>query len=234
MVDPVADVEPGDVIRPPAPDRRRRPRTRHAPVRSPTTLVGSNSIPQASNSFFRSEWVSVGRHAGRRGRCRQRLAPGIDHRHQLAAAHHELVDRVQCRGRQVLRLGHQQHLDVRVDHLRVGRHGFHRVGLPQQHRRGVGLPAGPRPWRHHHRPRIAVQRQRRHHADHRPFRVRQFVDQLGQVVFQEPLALGLEERDGPLVVLQIGPGQAEIDLRARPDPAARLAGRRPWRGPRCR
>ena len=44
-------------------------------------------------------------------------------------------------------------------------------------------------------------------------RVGQFIDQLGQVVFQEPLAFGLEERNGPLVILQVRAREAEIDLR---------------------
>ena len=77
-------------------------------------------MPQASNSFFRSELVSVGGMPVGRGRGGHRLAPRIDHHHQPAAAHDELVDGIERRVRQVLRLGDQQHLDVGIDHLRVG------------------------------------------------------------------------------------------------------------------
>ena len=40
------------------------------------------------------------------------------------------------------------------------------------------------------------------------------MDQLGQIVFEKALALGLEERDDLLVVGRVGRGEAEIDLLA--------------------
>ena len=192
-------------------------------------------MPQASNSFFRSEPVSVGgMPVGRRGGG-HRLAPRIDHHHQPAAAHDELVDGVLRRLRQVLRLGHQQHLDVGIDHLRVERHRLHRdwsgAAASTTHRAGRRRRWPPR---HHHRARIAIERQRRHHADHRALRVGQLVDQLGQVVFQEALALGLEERRWcarrPAGWCRPGRNRPA----RRPDRPARLAARRRARGPRCR
>ncbi len=66
----------------------------------------------------------------------------------------------------------------------------------------------------HHGPGIAIQRQRRHHPQNRALRVGQLIDQPRQVVFQEALAIGLEEPDRALVIQQIGADQAEIDLLA--------------------
>ena len=40
------------------------------------------------------------------------------------------------------------------------------------------------------------------------------MDELGEVVFEEALALGLEERDHLLVVGRVGGGEPEIDLLA--------------------
>ena len=122
-------------------------------------------MPQASNSFFRLELVSVGGTPLASG-WRPRLAPRIDHHHQPAAAHDELVDGVLRGVGQVLGLGDQQHLDVGIDHLRVGGNRLHLVGLAQQHGRCIGLPATTSwPCIAIIMPRIAVERQRRHHAD---------------------------------------------------------------------
>ena len=175
-------------------------------------------MPQAANSRCRSDPVLVGGSPPGFGVDSQRVAPGIDHHHQPAAAHHELVDCVLRRFGQVLRVGHQQHLDVGRDHLRIQRHRFHRVGLAQQHGGGIGLTdriaRHALAHRHHHELRVAIDRQRRHHADHRARRVGQLINQLRQVVFQETFAVGLEEGDGALVVQQVGAGQAEIDFLA--------------------
>ena len=131
--------------------------------------------------------------------------------------------------------GDQQHLDVGIDHLRVGGDRLHRLVCRSSMVDAYGWPpAALAAHRHHHRARIAIERQRRHHADHRPLRIRQVIDQLGQVVFQEAFALRLEEGDGALVVLQVGAGEAEIHLHAALIDRHALQADRPWRGPRCR
>jgi hypothetical protein len=66
----------------------------------------------------------------------------------------------------------------------------------------------------HRRHDVAFERQRGHQPDHRLLREGEAVHQLGQVVFEEALALGLEERDGLLIVGRIGGGKPEIDLHA--------------------
>ena len=93
------------------------------------------------------------------------------------------------------RFGHQQHLDVRVDHLRIGWHWFHVVGLPQQRGGRIGLPGTAR------RPCVSIIMRgspSNGSDDMTPttgrFGIGQLVDQLGQVVFQKAFALWLEER----------------------------------------
>ncbi len=58
--------------------------------------------------------------------------------------------------------------------------------------------------------RVARHRQRGDDGQARPFRVRQRVHQARQVVFQEPRALGREQRDRLAVVGAVAPGQAEV------------------------
>ena len=215
MVDAVTDVEPCDVIH-----------RLHTFIRTgahpPCTGEIADHLGRIEHDAPGIEQLlqigtGVGRrHAGRRGGGCHGLAPRVDHRHQPPAAHDELVDGVESCIRQVLRLGHQQHLDVGIDHLCVGGDRLHLVGLPQQGRRCIGLTGATAlaAHRHHHRAWITVDRQRRHHADHGTLRVGQVVDQFGQVVFKEALALRLEEGDGAFIVFQVAAGQAEIHLHA--------------------
>ena len=56
--------------------------------------------------------------AGHRAGLLVEIGVGIDEGDQLAAAQHELVERVLGRLRQVARVDHQQDLDLRVDGFR--------------------------------------------------------------------------------------------------------------------
>ena len=61
---------------------------------------------------------------------------------------------------------------------------------------------------------VAFELQCRDQPDHLALREGERLDQLGQIIFQELLAIGLEEGDGVGVVGRIAGGQAEIDLLA--------------------
>ena len=139
-----------------------------------------------------------------------RLRIGIDEDQRVAALQHELVDGVERLVGQVLRMDDHQHVDV-VRHLvDVGRDRLHVVELLQLLDHDIGHHRAAL----HRRHQVAFERQRRHQPDHRLLREGEAVDQLGQIVFEEALALGLEERDDLLVVGRVGGGEAEIDLLA--------------------
>ena len=111
----------------------------------------------------------------------------VDEHDQVAAAQHVLVNRVLRGRRQLLRMDQQQHLQAIVHVLQAGR--IKRLQLEQL----AQLL--------HHRPRllpqrqVALHRQRAEHADRRLAHLVQLVQQLGDVVFEEGLARGVEERD---------------------------------------
>ena len=134
----------------------------------------------------------------------------VDKDQRLAAPQHELVDREQGLGRQILRMHQHQHVDIGRDHVDVGGQRLDLVELLQlvddRHR-----PARPAL---HHRHHVALERQRADQPDDGLFREGQGVDELGQIVFEKALALGREKRDDLLVVGRIGRGEAEINLLA--------------------
>ncbi len=134
----------------------------------------------------------------------------IDEDERLAAFQDELVDREQCLVRQVLRMHEHQHIDIGRDRIDIGGQRLDRIELLQLLHDGhrLGRTAA------HHRHHVAFERQGADQPDHRLFRKRQAVDELGQIVFEKALALGLEERDDLLVVGRVGRGETEIDLLA--------------------
>ncbi len=138
------------------------------------------------------------------------LGERIDKDERLAAFQDELVDREQCLVRQVLRMHEHQHIDIGRDRIDVGGQRLDRIELLQLlhdcHR--LGRTAA------HHRHHVAFERQRADQADDRLLGKRQAVDELGQIVFEKALALGLEERNDLLVVGRVGRGETEIDLLA--------------------
>ena len=148
------------------------------------------------------------RRAGLARLCRLQFGMRVDKDQRLAAPQHELVDREQGLGRQILRVHQHQHIDIRRDYVDVGVERLDLVELLQlvddRHR-----PA--RPALHHGR-HVALERQGADQPDDGLFRDGQGVDQLGQVVFEKALALGREKRDDLLVVGRIGRGEAEINL----------------------
>ena len=84
------------------------------------TLPGSISTPQALNSVGSWSWSGCGGMPGIVGWLLVEVGVGVDERDQLAAAQHELVERVLgSASRQVARMDHQQDLDVLVDLLRA-------------------------------------------------------------------------------------------------------------------
>ena len=119
----------------------------------------------------------------------------IEKRDELAAAQHELINRVLRRVGDPFRMNQHQHLHLVGDFVRGHLDRLHRVVV--LHLRDECprlLPALPHP--HHHRVRrLSVDRQRAHHADHRLFRRRHARDGAGEIVFQQPLAVGREKSE---------------------------------------
>ena len=134
----------------------------------------------------------------------------IDKDERLAAFQDELIDRKQRLVRQVLRVHEHQHIDIGRDRIDVGGQRLDRIELLQllHDRHRLGRTAA------HHRHHVAFERQRADQPDHGLLRKRQAVDELGQIVFEKALALGLEERDDLLIVGRVGRGETEIDLLA--------------------
>ena len=137
---------------------------------------------------------------------RRRIRLRIDEDQRLAALYDELVDGIERLVGEPDRLDDHQEIDVlgyffEVRHQRLDLE--HLLDLLQnlpfrQHLALLGLTAG--------------NRQRAHEADHVLLRMRQGVDHLGQVVFQEPLALERDEGHQRLVVGAVGGVDAEIDI----------------------
>ena len=71
-------------------------------------------------------------HAAGAGEIGLRRALRIDHQHQAAAAHDELVDRVLRLVGEMLRLRDQQHLDFRVDFPDLERDTADLIALVEQ------------------------------------------------------------------------------------------------------
>ena len=105
------------------------------------------------------------------------------------------------------------HLDIVFNHLRIERHIAQSEELPKaiHHRERLAH----RGLAHHHGTRVAIQRQGRHHANHRAARVGKLIDQARQIKFQEALTIRLEEGDIAFVIQQIRADQAEINLLTR-------------------
>jgi hypothetical protein len=154
---------------------------------------------------------------------------GIGHRDQPPAAHDELVDGVErLRPTGLWACATSSTLHVRLDHLRIAPTSRTGEELAQLVHRDEGLPTPG--WR------IIIARGSPfraggEHAHHRPARVRTVPHQPRQVVFQEALAVRLEEGDHPLIVEQVDAGQAEID-RLSAWSTGTPAGRARRRGPR--
>ena len=141
------------------------------------------------------------------GHRRLDLRIGIDKDQGLAALQHVLVDGELRRVGELLRMHHHQHVDIGRDLVDVGRQSLDIVDLAQlaDDRQRLALLALQR------RGRVNNKRQRAHQPDHRALREGERVDQPRQIVFEKPLALGVEERDDLLVVGRVGAGEAEID-----------------------
>jgi len=134
----------------------------------------------------------------------------IDKDERLAAFQDELVDRKERLIRQALRMHEHQHIDVGRDRIDVGGQRLDRIELLQLLHDGhrLGRTAA------HHRHHVAFERQRADQPNHRLLWKSQAVHELGQVVFEKALALGLEERNDLLVVGRVGRGEPEINLLA--------------------
>ncbi len=150
----------------------------------------------------------------------------IDEHEGAAAAQHELVDGEQRLVRQVLRMDEHEHADIRRDLGGVTVDRAHveellHLGVDDP---GVALLAGPAEG--------ALQRQRGQKADGLLLHAGEVEDQLGEVDFEEALALGLEEGDDLFLVGAVDAGETEIDelaglidrhaLQAEPDGAVFL------------
>ncbi len=131
----------------------------------------------------------------------------VDKDQRLATLEHVLVDR-ELRGvGQMLGVNHHQHVDFGGDRIDVGRQRLDVDDLAQlaDDRLRLARPAlQGRKW-------IAVERQRTEQPDDRALGKRKRVDQPGQIVFEKPLPLGIEERDRLLIVGRIGAGEPEIN-----------------------
>ena len=90
------------------------------------------------------------------------------------------------------------HLDVVFNHLRIQGHIAQSEELPEAIHHREGLAHGS--LAHHHRARVAIQRQGRHHANHRPARVGKLINQARQIKFQKAFAVRLEEGDIAFVI----------------------------------
>ena len=136
--------------------------------------------------------VVVGYAVGVDEGCIVHLGQGIDEHQQAAAAEYILVQRIERFVAQVLGMDQDHHLDRRVDHLQAAcvdhPHIEQLAHLPHDR---PGLFADQR---------IAVDRQARHHADHRAGAAAEFIHELGHVVFEEGLAGRIEIRQGQRVV----------------------------------
>ncbi len=151
----------------------------------------------------------VGRHAGHRvARIGARLiglGDRIHERQNVSAAQRELVDRELQRRRQALRMNQHQHADIGID---PGGRGLQRPQIEQLFRLGVGNPGLA------HLLRLLVEPDTHGKAgepgDDGLLRIRELVDQLDDVVFQE-LRLGrIEEFDRLVAVGGIRAREAEI------------------------
>ncbi len=134
------------------------------------------------------------------------LCIGVDEHHQLATAQDELIDGVQRRLGQVLRMHQPQHRDVVRDQVEISLEGLdveQLTHLFQNHPRRRRLP------RHH--VEAAGHGQPGQHTDYRQLGLGQGLHQAAQLVLQVLLLIQSEERNHLGVVQRIGAGQAEVD-----------------------
>ena len=134
----------------------------------------------------------------------------INQQDKLAAAQHELIHGILRHIRKPLRMRQNHHLDIVFNHLRIQGHIAQSEELPQAIHHRERLAHGG--LAHHHRARVAIQRQGRHHANHRAARVGKFINQPRQIKFQEAFTVRLEEGDIAFIIQQIRADQAKINL----------------------
>ena len=137
------------------------------------------------------------------------FAVRIDVDDRLAALEHELVDRVLHAVGEARRMHHHQRGDVLVDGIAREREVAHLEALLQllhHHPGRCRLRA--------HHVEAAVDLQPGYHADHRLLRRDQAREHLAELVLEELLALGLEERDHLVLAPGIAAGEPEIHLLA--------------------
>ena len=171
-------------------------------------LARLHVTPQALNSVGRVELDGIG---GMPGICSPlvEVRVGVDERDQLAAAHHELVERVLGLRRHVARMDQQQHVEVLVDLLRHQRHFLHlevALELVGEHPR-LGRLARERV------ELLAQHRQPGHQADLRPLGAADARDGAHQVVLEQALALRRDHRDR-LLAVELAHRDAEVELLA--------------------
>ena len=169
------------------------------------------STPQALNRRGSVELEACRRHAGHRARLLVEVGVGIDEGDELAAAQHELVERVLGRLADVARVDEQQDVDVLVDRLR--RHGdrLHVEVALQLVGEHPGLGALAR-----HRVEALAQHRQRAHQRRSSGRSAMATRAMArdQVVLEQPLALRREHRDR-LLAVELAHREAEVELLAR-------------------
>ena len=207
---PFRQTQPRDVVR----DHARRPPGLHPPrILDVTHHLGRVELHAPGRQQlgeFRVLPSTAERGVGHLPDFRKR----IEERQQPPAAQHELVDRVRRLLRQRDRMDQHQHVDRRRDRLLAHRQHLdveELLDLAHDHPRLHLLPL------HRH---AAVDLHARDDPDLGLLRVRELVDELRHVIFEEALALRREEGNHLLVVRAVGrhkPEVALLALRAEPD-----------------
>ena len=133
------------------------------------------------------------------------FSKGVDKHQQLAAAQDKLVDGVQGRLRQLLRVYQQQHADVVGDLIQAGLEALDLKQLThffQHHPRLGGLAL--------HHVVAAINRQTGKQAHCRLLRLSQALNQLAELVLEKLFLIEREERNGLHIIQRVGAGQAKV------------------------
>ena len=145
----------------------------------------------------------------------------VQQREQLAAAQHELINRELRLLRDVLRMRHDEHLDVVVNFLGLHwhlPHGVIALEFLNENPRALA-PAGLTHALHHRIGRLPEHRQRSHYANKRFVRADDLADRAGNVVFEQALAFQLQ-RHGHLLRVET---DHEAKVKVFPHRSRRLA-----------
>ena len=133
------------------------------------------------------------------------LRARIDEHERAPATQHELVDGIENRLRQSFRMHEHQHVDVGVNGRGLGRHWAHREQLTELLTDDPGVAHLPG-----HLVEVHVHRQGGQQADHRLLRLRQLDHELGDVLFEELVFLGLKKVDDCAAIGGVGPRETEL------------------------